>query len=125
MNDSLDTIILLLGLKEPYLGLKEGIIVSSIIVGATFGCLISFKLFPTMPRRRSLLIIDLGFIIGSVMSLYPNVYVLVTSRFIQGMSSGMGSILLPLMLKEISPIEIYSIIGGQNFVLYVKIPLIK
>jgi MFS family permease len=117
MNDALDTVVLLLNLEEPYLGLKEGIVVSSLIVGAFFGCLISFKLLPALPRRRSFQIVDFGFIIGSLMSLVPDVYLMVTSRFIQGISCGIASILVPLTLKEISPIEIFSIIGGQNLVL--------
>jgi predicted MFS family arabinose efflux permease len=66
MNNALETMEMLLGMKDPYLGLKQGVLVTSMIVGAFVGVLLSFYLVKSTPRRRFLYLIDLIFILGSL-----------------------------------------------------------
>jgi predicted MFS family arabinose efflux permease len=82
MNDALETVETLTGMANPYLGLKQGVLVTSMIVGAFFGALITFKLITNTSRRRYLLIIDMIFIAGSLLTTVVNYYVLLSARFI-------------------------------------------
>lgn len=83
--------------------IKQEWIVSSMMLGATFGALFSGLLSSYFGRKKSLIISSLFFIIGSILaSLSFNSNILIISRIILGISVGISSYTAPLYLSEIS-----------------------
>ncbi|UDG80547.1 Galactose-proton symporter [Candidatus Annandia pinicola] len=83
--------------------IKQEWIVSSMMLGATFGALFSGLLSSYFGRKKSLIISSLFFFIGSILaSLSFNSDILIISRIILGISVGISSYTAPLYLSEIS-----------------------
>lgn len=112
MNDALSTVEGVLGMHEPYLSLKQGVLVTSVVVGGLLGVVITLFVVKNTPRLHLIRIIDVILILGSLLSMVANIYCMICGRVVQGVGCGMSSVVVPLFLKEISPTDIYSIIGG-------------
>ncbi|MEQ5074481.1 sugar porter family MFS transporter [Providencia alcalifaciens] len=82
-------------------------IVSSMMLGAALGALMSGWLSSRNGRRKSLIISSVLFIIGALgSSLSPNAYFLIFSRVILGLAIGISSFTTPAYLSEIAPKKI-------------------
>ena len=95
--------------------LEQGILVSSIILGAILGSFTGGSLADILGRKTSLFITALIFLIGTTFIYFTNEFsLIVVGRFIQGIGVGFASLLAPLYLSEISPIKYRGAIVSIN-----------
>lgn len=91
------------------------VIVSIAMLGAFFSCLVAGPLCDKFGRKPVILIADVLFTVGSIMMAFASsISVLVYGRFLVGVAIGMSSIVVPIYLSEISPIEKRGTIVGVN-----------
>lgn len=82
----------------------EGIVVSSVLVGAFFGALFSGKLTDKVGRKRILILVACVFIFGSIeTALALDVPFLIIGRVLVGIAIGIASYTAPLYISEIAP----------------------
>eukprot|EP01018_Ginkgo_biloba_P032817 Gb_10436 [translate_table: standard] len=82
-------------------------IVSMAIAGAIIGAAIGGWLNDAYGRKKTTILADIFFIIGSIcMSAAPDPYVLIFGRILVGLAVGMASITAPIYIAEASPSEI-------------------
>jgi sugar porter (SP) family MFS transporter len=95
-----------LPLDQGGLGLNaftEGLITSSLIVGAAFGSLGSGYLSDRFGRRVTLRVLSLLFIAGALgTAIAPSIPVMVAARFLLGIAVGGGSATVPVFIAEIA-----------------------
>ena len=81
-------------------------VVSSCVLGALFGALLSGKLSDNLGRKKVLIITGLIFILGTlVAALAHTIEHLIIGRFILGFAVGMGSFSTPMFIAEIAPAQ--------------------
>ncbi|MEV5542878.1 sugar porter family MFS transporter [Saccharopolyspora shandongensis] len=86
--------------------LMEGVVVSSLLIGATLGALVSGRLADTFGRRKVLLGTSAVFAIGAVLAgLAPDETVLVLGRVVLGLAIGPASAVVPLYIAEMVPAD--------------------
>ncbi|WP_405539401.1 sugar porter family MFS transporter [Streptomyces sp. NBC_00075] len=84
----------------------EGLVTSSLLLGAAFGSLIGGRLSDTRGRRRNILLLAVLFFFGALgCTLAPNTELMVVARFVLGLAVGGASVTVPVYLAEISPAE--------------------
>ncbi|MDR0433182.1 MAG: sugar porter family MFS transporter [Bifidobacteriaceae bacterium] len=82
----------------------EGVIASSLLVGAAFGALYGGRLADRLGRRRTILILAIIFTVAALgCATAPNVPVIVVFRVLLGLGVGGASVTVPAYLAEISP----------------------
>jgi len=87
--------------------LVEGIVVSGAMAGAAGGAMLGGRLADRIGRRKLILLSAVVFFIGSfLMSVAPNVPVLVAGRLVDGVAIGFASVVGPLYISEIAPPKI-------------------
>lgn len=75
-------------------------------IGASLGCIVIGKLSDAIGRKKSMLICDLIFLLGSCLCAFsPFYWTLVIGRFVVGIGVGFASLLIPLLMAEISPLK--------------------
>src|SRR3990167_119743 len=86
--------------------MKE-LIVSSVLLGAMAGSLLSGRLTDLYGRRRVILLISTLFILGTLIaSLAPTVLAILIGRLCIGVAIGIGSYTAPLYIAEVAPLEL-------------------
>ncbi|MCM3189447.1 sugar porter family MFS transporter [Bacillus subtilis] len=93
----------------------EGVVASSLVLGAAFGSLFGGRLSDFKGRRKSLMYLSILFFfstIGCVLS--QNVTVIVFFRFLLGLAVGGASVIVPSYLAEMSPADRRGRIVTQN-----------
>ncbi|MZG14163.1 sugar porter family MFS transporter [Streptomyces sp. SID5914] len=84
----------------------EGLVTSSLLLGAAFGSLLGGRLSDARGRRRNILLIAVIFFIGALgCTLAPTTELMVVARFVLGLAVGGASVTVPVYLAEISPAE--------------------
>ncbi|MFE0025588.1 sugar porter family MFS transporter [Amycolatopsis sp. NPDC059021] len=84
--------------------LMEGVVVSSLLVGATIGSLVSGRLADRYGRRAVLLGTAVVFAAGALLAgLAPDETLLVLGRFVLGLAIGPASAVVPLYIAEMVP----------------------
>lgn len=84
--------------------LSEGLVVSSLLIGAMVGAGFAGRLADTLGRRRVVLIAAVVFAIGAIgAGLAPAVWVLILFRLVLGVAVGAASVMVPLYISEMSP----------------------
>ena len=82
----------------------QGIVVSSVLIGAVIGAATNGILADIFGRKKIIIATAIIFIIGSILCGFaPNVYVLIISRIFVGLAVGIVNFVIPLYLSEISP----------------------
>lgn len=82
----------------------QGIVVSSVLIGAVIGAATNGILADIFGRKKVIMATAVIFIIGSILCGFaPNVYVLIISRIFVGLAVGIVNFVIPLYLSEISP----------------------
>jgi len=101
----------------------EGIVVSSVLIGALLGAASGGYLADALGRRRSIMTAGGLFTVGAVVaSVAPNAVILVIGRVVTGLGVGLASFTSPLYIAEISPSNIRGkLVSLAQFVLTVGI----
>ena len=82
----------------------QGILVSSVLIGAVIGAATNGILADIFGRKRIIIATAVIFVLGSVLCGFaPNIYVLIASRILVGLAVGIVNFVVPLYLSEISP----------------------
>ena len=71
-----------------------------------FACIFGIFLSPCLAKvgkRKAFMILDIGSIIGTLLCITGNKYMLIVGRFIQGMFNGLSGTIFPIYNKQISP----------------------
>jgi sugar porter (SP) family MFS transporter len=85
----------------------EGLVVSSILIGAVLGAGASGNLSDRLGRRKLILISAVIFAGGAIgMALSPTLWLLIFFRIITGLGVGASSVLVPTYISEIAPTEV-------------------
>jgi MFS transporter, SP family, major inositol transporter len=84
----------------------EGLVTSSLLLGAAFGAVFGGRLSDRNGRRKNILILAALFFISTIgCTLAPNVTVMVAFRALLGLAVGGASVTVPTYLAEMSPAE--------------------
>lgn len=82
----------------------QGVLVSSILIGAVVGASTNGILADIFGRKKIIILTAIIFILGSLMCAFaPNILVLIFSRIFVGLAVGIVNFVIPLYLSEISP----------------------
>ena len=86
--------------------LTEGVVTSSLLLGAAFGAVFGGRLSDQRGRRRNILMLALIFFVAALGCTFaPNTEMMVLFRFILGIAVGGASVTVPTYLAEMSPAE--------------------
>jgi MFS family permease len=82
----------------------EGIIVSTLLVGAVVGAISGGPLSDRFGRRPTALLAAVIFALGALaVAFAPSVAFIVLGRFLLGLGVGLASMIVPLYIAEIAP----------------------
>lgn len=83
---------------------EQGILVSSVLIGAVIGAATNGVLADIFGRKKIIMATAVIFVLGSIMCAFaPNALVLIVSRIFVGFAVGIVNFVVPLYLSEISP----------------------
>lgn len=95
--------------------LEEGIVVSSVLLGAMIGAMSIGPLSDRFGRKKMVMVAALIFFIGSLGSAFsPEFGVLVASRVVLGVAVGGASSLVPTYLAEVAPAKMRGSLTSLN-----------
>lgn len=84
----------------------EGLVASSLLLGAAFGAIFGGRLSDRQGRRKNILLLAILFFIAALGTAFaPNVPVMVFFRVLLGLAVGGASVTVPSFLAEMSPAE--------------------
>ncbi|KRM01099.1 MFS family major facilitator transporter [Lentilactobacillus farraginis DSM 18382 = JCM 14108] len=91
--------------KQLHLGpWQQGMVVSSVLIGAIIGALATSKFLDTYGRRKLLVWASIIFFVGAITSGFaPDFWVLLITRIVLGVGVGITSALIPAYLHELAP----------------------
>ncbi|PBB05996.1 MULTISPECIES: glucose transporter GlcP [Salimicrobium] len=99
----------------PLTSFTEGLVVSSMLIGAIFGSGSSGPLSDKFGRRRLVFMISVVFIIGALtLAFAPNMMTLVVGRLIIGLAVGGSTAIVPVYLSEMAPTESRGSLSSLN-----------
>ncbi|MHA7098194.1 sugar porter family MFS transporter [Priestia aryabhattai] len=82
----------------------EGLVASSLLLGAAFGSIFGGRLADNKGRRKGILYLAILFFFASLgCVLSPNITIMVICRFLLGLAVGGASVVVPSYLAEIAP----------------------
>lgn len=111
INGALDPMVADLGLTAA----TEGLVTSSLLVGAALGALGCGRLADRLGRRRTLVVLAVVFFLGALGSVVaPSFEVMVPMRLLLGAAVGGASVTVPVYLAELAPTERRGAITGRN-----------
>ncbi|MGP3769603.1 sugar porter family MFS transporter [Streptomyces sp. SDT5-1] len=86
--------------------LTEGMVTSSLLLGAALGSVVGGRLSDARGRRRNILLLAVLFFAGALAcTLAPTTAFMVVARFVLGLAVGGASVTVPVYLAEVSPAE--------------------
>ncbi len=95
--------------------LEQGLVVSSLVLGAVGGAVTAGYLSDRFGRRRLLLLAGAVYAGGAMGSaLAPSVTVLIGFRLLLGLAVGVSSVLVPLYLSEMAPTPVRGALSSLN-----------
>ncbi|MEU9343719.1 sugar porter family MFS transporter [Streptomyces sp. NPDC048278] len=84
----------------------EGMVTSSLLLGAALGAVAGGRLSDARGRRRTILTLAVLFFVGALgATLAPTTAFMIVARFVLGLAVGGASVTVPVYLAEISPAE--------------------
>ncbi len=99
----------------PLTSFTEGLVVSSMLVGAIFGPGFSGPLSDKLGRRKLVFVIAIVFIVGAlILSLAQSMVILVIGRFIIGLAVGGSTAIVPVYLSEMAPTDTRGSLSSLN-----------
>ncbi|WP_406689954.1 sugar porter family MFS transporter [Saccharopolyspora sp. ID03-671] len=101
--------------------LTEGLVTSSLLLGATIGAFAAGRLADQRGRRRIILWLAGIFLVGALACTFaPSATFMVIARFVLGLAVGGASVTVPTYLAEISPAERRGRLVTQNELMIVS-----
>lgn len=95
--------------------LTEGIVASSLVLGAAFGALLGGRLCDRYGRRRTILGLAVLFFVGALgTALAPDLWVMVLFRVLLGLAVGGASATVPVFIAELAPADRRGRLVTQN-----------
>lgn len=95
--------------------LTEGLVTSSLLLGAAFGAVTWGRFADKYGRKKILKILAVIFFFATVgCALSPNAAVIIVCRFILGLAIGGASVVVPTLLSELAPTEIRGSLVSQD-----------
>ncbi|GAA3339264.1 sugar porter family MFS transporter [Curtobacterium pusillum] len=92
-----------------------GVVISSLVFAAAFGGLIGGPVSDRIGRRTTIIGMAAFFFCGTLLAVFsPNFEVLLAGRVAVGLAVGAASIVVPVYLAELAPLEIRGMITGRN-----------
>ncbi|TWD97502.1 major inositol transporter-like SP family MFS transporter [Neobacillus bataviensis] len=93
----------------------EGLVTSSLLLGAAFGSLLCGQLADRFGRRKMILNLSFLFLLATLGTTFaPNISFMVVSRFLLGLAVGGASAMVPAFLAEMAPAENRGRMVAQN-----------
>ena len=93
----------------------EGLVTSTLLVGAAIGAAACGKLNDSLGRKKTLTILAVLFFVGTIGSvLAPNLAVMIPARVILGIAVGGASVTVPVYLAELAPTERRGSLAGRG-----------
>ena len=93
----------------------EGVVTSSLLLGAAVGAFAGGRLSDARGRRRNLLMLAVIFVVGTLGCTFaPSTAVMIAARFVLGLAVGGASVTVPTYLAEISPADRRGRLVTQN-----------
>jgi major inositol transporter-like SP family MFS transporter len=93
----------------------EGLVVSTLLIGAAIGSLVCGRISDTIGRKKTLTILAVVFFVGTLAAVFaPNLAIMLPARFILGIAVGGASVVVPVYLSELAPTERRGTLGGRN-----------
>ena len=93
----------------------EGLVTSTLLVGAAIGALVCGRLNDTLGRKKTLTILAVLFFVGTIGGVFaPNLAVMIPSRVILGFAVGGASVTVPVYLAELAPTERRGSLAGRG-----------
>src|SRR3954453_23223251 len=84
----------------------EGLVTSSLLVGAALGAIIGGRVNDTLGRKKTLTVLAVIFFVGTLAGVFaPNLGVMIPARVILGFAVGAASVASPVYLAELAPTE--------------------
>ncbi|KRK64651.1 sugar transport protein [Companilactobacillus tucceti DSM 20183] len=94
---------------------NEGLVTSSVTLGAAFGAIVSGHLSDKAGRKRLIIILAILFFFGTLgCSIAPNVISIIFFRIIVGLGVGGASVVVPTYLSEIATTDLRGQLVTQN-----------
>lgn len=98
----------------------EGLVTSTLLVGAALGAVSIGRLSDAWGRRKTIILLSVLFFVGTIAcSLAPGLGMLLVGRFLLGLAVGGASTVVPVFLAELAPYEIRGSLSGRNEVMIV------
>lgn len=95
--------------------LTEGLVTSTLLLGAAFGAITAGRLSDRFGRRKTIMALAIIFTVATIgCSLSPTTALLVLSRTVLGLAVGGASVIVPVYLAEMSPAAQRGRIVTQN-----------
>ena len=95
--------------------MAEGLVTSTLLLGAAFGALFAGRLSDTYGRRKTIMGLAIIFAVATIgCSISPTIGLLVLSRTVLGLAVGGASVIVPVYLAEMSPAAQRGRIVTQN-----------
>lgn len=99
----------------PLTSFTEGLVVSSMLIGAIFGSGFSGPLSDKFGRRKLVFSIAIIFVVGSLtLAFSPNFTMLLIGRLIIGLAVGGSTAIVPVYLSEMAPTESRGSLSSLN-----------
>ncbi|WP_342044114.1 sugar porter family MFS transporter [Bacillus sp. OTU530] len=93
----------------------EGLVASSLVLGAAFGSIFGGRLSDSQGRRKVILYLAILFFFSAAgCVIAPNMTVMIMFRFLLGLAVGGSSVVIPSYLAEISPADRRGVLVTQN-----------
>ncbi|MFD7918319.1 sugar porter family MFS transporter [Streptomyces sp. NPDC059740] len=101
--------------------LGEGVVTSSLLIGAAFGSLAGGRIADGLGRRRALLCASVVFVAASLaVAFAPTAAFLVVARAVLGLAVGSASVITPLYLSEVAPPHVRGRLVSLNSLMIVS-----
>lgn len=95
--------------------LGEGIVTSSLVLGAAFGAIFGGRLSDRHGRRRTIKVLAVMFFLGALgTAMAPSVETMVAARAFLGLAVGGASVTVPVFIAELSPANRRARLVTQN-----------
>ena len=93
----------------------EGVVTSSLLVGAALGAIIGGRINDKLGRKKTLTTLAVLFFVGTLAGVFaPTLEVMIPSRILLGLAVGAASVASPVYLAELAPTERRGSIAGRN-----------